>query len=277
MDSIDQGNETATGSAAVAPVGDDSVGAPQRPRSPTTTAFASNSESKRRFAIFEDIGDIAQAVVRLAVVALPWRVRRVLLVRFWGYELHETSRIGFAWVFPKHLIMGPYSRIDHLTVCRSAELIHLEEFAYIGRLNWIYGYSGNETYQRDEGRRSELILERHSTITCRHIVDCTNWIHIGSFATIAGYRSQLLTHSIDLLSNRQASKPITISDYCFVGSGCIILGGSILPSHSVLGAASLLNKQHTDTYTLYGGVAAQRLAPLSADYGYFLRTEGHVG
>ena len=42
----------------------------------------------------------------------------------------------------------------------------------------------------------------------------------------------------DNLANATAA-PITIGDYCFVGTNCVLLGGSVLPSYSVLAAKSL--------------------------------------
>jgi len=55
-----------------------------------------------------------------------------------------------------------------------------------------------------------------------------------------------------------------------------LLGGSALPDFCILGAKSLLNKNFTDTYQLYGGVPARPIKPLSRDCKYFQRTEGLV-
>jgi acetyltransferase-like isoleucine patch superfamily enzyme len=79
-----------------------------------------------------------------------------------------------------------------------------------------------------------------------------------------------------LRASRQTARPIKIGDYCFTGTGCVILGGSALPSFSVLGAGSLLNKELTETYTLYGGTPARPIKPLSRNCGYFCREEGIV-
>ena len=125
-------------------------------------------------------------------------------------------------------------------------------------------------------RDSQLIIGEHSAITKQHHIDCTSSITIGKFTTIAGYDSQLLTHSIDIFENRQDSHPIEIGDYCFVGTNVIILGGSKLPNYTVLGAKSLLNKQYTDTHALYGGVPAKKIRAITQDAKYFLREKGFV-
>jgi hypothetical protein len=97
-----------------------------------------------------NIGHTAQAhlmisralvnVARCCVVLLPWRLRRYLLIKWWGYEFAPTSYIGVAWVFSKRLIRGEYSEIRSLAACRNVDLVHLEEHAIIGRFAWITGY-----------------------------------------------------------------------------------------------------------------------------------------
>jgi acetyltransferase-like isoleucine patch superfamily enzyme len=115
-----------------------------------------------------------------------------------------------------------------------------------------------------------------SAITKNHHIDCTNLIQIGRFTTVAGYQTQLLTHSIDILKSCQDSAPILIGDYTFIGTNATILGGAILPDYSVLGAKSLLNKPYSQKWMLYGGVPAKPLRELPKDAKYFHRTDGFI-
>ncbi len=209
---------------------------------------------------------------------LPWSIRRALLEPQFGYSIHPSSRIGFAWIFPARLVLEASATIGHLTVCKGLALLHLGEHSSIGRGNWITGFprEGARHFRSETDRRPELVVGAHSAITNRHLLDCTNAVTIGSFTTLAGFQSQILTHSIDLEQNRQASAPVRIGDRCFLGTNCVLLGGSVLPDHSVLGAKSLLNKSFTESHTLYGGVPARPLKKLSPDLGYFKRTEGFV-
>jgi hypothetical protein len=209
---------------------------------------------------------------------LPWNLRRAFLEKQFGFQIHPTARIGFAWVFPSRLIMEEGSSIGHLTVAKNLDLLHLKTRATIGRGNWITGFPlGNSPHFASEtDRRPELILGEHSAITNRHLLDCTSAITIGAFTTIAGFQSQFISHTIDIRLNRQTSGPISIGKYCFVGTDCVVLGGAVLPDYSVLGAKSLLNKAHTQTYRLYGGVPARELQTLPPDCGYFTRREGFV-
>jgi acetyltransferase-like isoleucine patch superfamily enzyme len=212
-------------------------------------------------------------------VLLPWTLRRKLLILFFGYELDKTAHIGFSWIYPSKLIMKAHSRIGSLNVAVHLDGIEMDEFATIGRSNWITGFStkiSSKHFSHQLKRSSLLTIGQHSAITKHHHIDCTNVITIGKFVTIAGYNSQLLTHSIDVFENRQDSYPITIGDYCFVGTNVVILGGSSLPSFSVLGAKALLNKVYKQEYTLYGGVPAKTISILPKSAKYFDRNTGFV-
>jgi len=214
----------------------------------------------------------------LLSMCLPRSFRRSFLESQFGYRIHPSCRLGLCWLSPTLLVMEEGSEIGHLTVCKSIDLLHLKAHASIGRGNWITGFplGPSPHYAEEKDRRPELILGEHAAITHRHLIDCTNSVSIGRFTTIAGFQSQVLTHSIDLQRNRQSSAPVRIGDYCFVGTNSVLLPGSGLPDYSVLGAKSLLNQAFTETYHLYGGVPARPIKQLPHDYAYFTRAEGFV-
>jgi len=217
-------------------------------------------------------------LLAVLLLILPWRVRRIALTTFFGYKIHSTAHIGFSFICPEKLEMDAGARIGSLTVCKGISLLRMGERSSIGNLNWITGFpAGDSTFfSANIGRRPELILGAHSAVTNRHSLDCTNSVQIGRFTTFAGIRSQILTHSIDLHECRQSSNPVTIGDYCFVGTGCILLGGSLLPDYSVLGASSLLNKRYSESYFLYAGNPAKPIKALSKEMAYFTRSIGFV-
>lgn len=214
----------------------------------------------------------------LVSLFLPWGMRRSFLEKQFGYTIHSSCRIGLSWILPTRLIMEEGSSIDHLTVCKNIDLLHLRTHATIGRGNWITGFplGPSRHFAQEKDRQPQLILGEHSAITHRHLIDCTNSVTIGKFTTFAGFQSQIITHSIDIEKNCQASAPVRIGDYCFVGTNCVLLGGSALPDFCVLGAKSLLNKSFTESHQLYGGVPAHPVEKLSPDCAYFRRTEGLV-
>lgn len=218
-------------------------------------------------------------LLKFLLVLLPWGLRRPLLVRWFGFELHPTSRIGRSFVFPGKLVLGPHASIGHLTMVKGLSRMELGERASVGNLCWISGFpagTGSPHFAHQPERRAELFVGAHSAITHRHLIDCTARVEIGPFSTFAGFASQILTHSIDLVANRQSSEPVTVGAYCFVGTNCVLLGGARLPDRSVLGAKSLLNKAWEEPGQLYGGVPAKLVAPLPADAGYLTRQTGFV-
>lgn len=215
-----------------------------------------------------------------AAVPFPWSVRRLVLQVLCGFKIHKTAHISrFALVMPSRLEMGPMSYIGPFTVCKGLELLQLGEHGRIGARNWITAFPrGTESrhFDLDLGRKPNLIVERHAAITSSHIIDCTDEVRIGAFSTFAGFRSQILTHSIDLNESRQRCKPVQIGHYCFVGTNCVLLGGSSLPDCSVLAAHSLLaSSQETPGY-IYGGVPAKPIKSIEPGAKYFARTAGFV-
>jgi acetyltransferase-like isoleucine patch superfamily enzyme len=217
-------------------------------------------------------------ILKTLTLLLPWPLRRWVLNSVFGYQIHPESRIGLSWVFPKRLKMDAHSRIGHLTVCKGLEVLEVGPHASIGRANWITGFplNGWKHFDHQTERDPSLIIGEHSSITNRHLIDCTNSVSIGAYSIFAGFRSQILTHSIDLEMNRQSSAPIRIGNYCFVGTDCVLLGGSMLPDNSVLGAKSLLNKPYSEAFWLYAGNPARPVKELAKDLQFFTRQNGFV-
>jgi acetyltransferase-like isoleucine patch superfamily enzyme len=218
-------------------------------------------------------------LLKLLTYLLPWPWRRRVLNGWFGYQIHPLARIGWAWVFPRQLVLAAGARIDHFTVAIHLDRLEMGTNAFIGRSNWITGFPTRRDsphFQHQVGRPAELIMGEEANITKQHHLDCTNRIEVGPFATIAGYQSQFLTHSINLAENRQDSAPICIGAYTFVGTNVVVLGGSVLPSYSVLGAKSLLNKTLTEEWTVYGGIPAVRISSIDRNTQYFHRAEGYV-
>lgn len=67
-------------------------------------------------------------------------------------------------------------------------------------MTYITGYSvlNKSVFQSVANRRCELILEESAGITSRHYIDCNGGVYIGAFTTVAGIKSQILTHSINI-------------------------------------------------------------------------------
>jgi acetyltransferase-like isoleucine patch superfamily enzyme len=217
-------------------------------------------------------------VVALLSMPIPWGLRRRILTHLLGYKIHPTAHIGWSLILARRVELGERAFVGHFNVCKGVDLLRLGLKARIGNLNWITGAPTNTSghFAAQEARRPELIVAEHAALTNRHLVDCTNSVLIGRFSTVAGFRSQLLTHSIDIREARQWSSPIEIGEYCFVGTGCIMLGGSHLPNYSVLAAGSVLRDRYDQERGVYAGVPAIWKKDVPEDWKYFSRTDGYV-
>lgn len=219
-----------------------------------------------------------RTILALLLTGLPWPLKRRLMIWLLGYDLQPGCRIGLSLVLARNLRMGPGSRIGHFSVIKLDEVI-LGEQSSIGNFNWITGFPGGTDSPHFAGepeRRPRLELGDHAAVTHRHIIDCTAAVRIGRFSTMAGFRSQILSHAIDLDSCRQSSAPVTVGDYCFLGTGCILLKGSSVPDRCVLGAGAVLTSPQQEPDSLYAGVPARRVKALDPGMAYFNRAEGYV-
>ena len=47
------------------------------------------------------------------LLILPWRLRRIALIKIFGYQIHPTARIGFSLILPVRLEMDAGARIEN--------------------------------------------------------------------------------------------------------------------------------------------------------------------
>lgn len=201
----------------------------------------------------------------------PWVIKRPLMQLLLGFRLAHGSRIGFALIFAEKVVLEKNASIGHFTIVSPIGLLHLMEQASIGRGNRIAGMQSTRLYADEKNRKSALIMEPHAAITRRHLIDCSNTVTIGAFATVAGWNSQILSHSPNFSISAQTTKPVRIGRYTFMGTGSIVLFGAMLPDYSVLGAGSVLTKAHEETHRIYAGNPAMPVAKLDPAAAYFHR------
>lgn len=217
-------------------------------------------------------------IFQLLIMLLPWSVRRRMLVWRYGWEIDATATIGKSIIMAHKVKMRAMSRIKNFVICKKIDRLDLGEDSIIATLTYITGFSTAEGkwYRHLPERKCELVLGDHAGITSRHFVDCNGGVYIGDYTTVAGIRSQILTHSIDVYQNRQDARSIRIGRYCFLGTGCILLPGSELPDYSILGAGAVLTKAYEQTGMLYAGTPAKPVKQLNkVSVPYFHRSK-HV-
>jgi acetyltransferase-like isoleucine patch superfamily enzyme len=172
--------------------------------------------------------------------------------------------------------MGKNSNIGSLNIIKLDNLT-IDDFGFIGNLNWITGMSLDNSvfFQREAATRNpSLHVGEHAAITNRHMIDCIDRVSIGKYTTVGGWNTQILTHAIDLNLSRQSCAPVTIGDYCFIGTACIILKGTSIGDRCVLGAGSVASGDMLDADTLYSGVPAEARRKIEGKY--FSRPIGFV-
>ena len=216
--------------------------------------------------------------LQLILILFPWKIRRSFLSKIYGYKIHPSAKIGMSLIFPKSLNMAPHSRIHHFVICKNIDRLTLASDSGIATMTYITGFRSDDSkyFKHNPNRRCELILGKSAGITSRHFIDCNGGVYIGDFTTVAGIRSQLLTHSINVYNNTQQTKPIHIGKYCFIGTGCILLPGTRLPDYSILGAGAVLTKTYTKGGMLYAGNPASPIKKINTHEVKYFHRKSHV-
>lgn len=210
----------------------------------------------------------------------PLRIKLFFYRVFFRYDIHVSAKIGISFIGARDVSIASNTVIGHFNIIKSLDTLQMEEGSIIANFNWITGFPTNTNsphFGHQSDRSASLILMRQCAITSRHMIDCTNTITIGEFSTIAGFRSQFLTHSLDVKNCFQDSKPITIGKYCFIGTQSVFLPGSVIPDYSIVAACSMVKDKFDLPYSVYAGNPAIKVNKnLITEYKYFSRERGYV-
>src|SRR5262249_55268366 len=115
-------------------------------------------------------GAPVRRLLALGVVFLPWKIKRWVLRRHWGYQIADGARIGLSYVFPGHLVMEEGAYIGHLNVAIHLGRMECGAHSIIDRSNWITGHPpGGAHFRQRTQRDPSLVLGAHSAITKSHI------------------------------------------------------------------------------------------------------------
>ncbi|HVU93497.1 MAG TPA: hypothetical protein VHC23_14785 [Jatrophihabitans sp.] len=213
-------------------------------------------------------------IVALLLVLLPRRLKRFVARRLLGWDLHPTAHIGRSIVLAKHVSMGPGAVIGSFNVIRNLDELRMGAGAHIATRNFIScPPAAAQAFAHVANRRAALIMGEHAMITIGHEIDCSDRVEIGAHSAIAGFRSQVLTHSVNLMTDRQTTGPVEIGHHVAIMSGCLLLNGTRIPDRSVISAGSVVTTKLTKELTFYRGNPAQPVRDLPANLGYFRRGE----
>lgn len=215
----------------------------------------------------------ARDLARLVVWVLPASAGKNALLRRLGHDVAPTAtaRSSLVWRVER-IRMAEDSRIGRWNLIKNMREVSVAGRASIGRLNVV---SSHPVYARLYRDGAALHVEDHGKITSRHHLDCSGGVTVGSFASIAGSGTTLLTHSVDLRRDAQVARPIDVGAYSFVGARCMVLGGAVLPERSVLGAGSVLTRSREERDPgLWAGVPAAHRGSVGG--AWFERTTTHT-
>ncbi|MFT6842175.1 MAG: acetyltransferase-like isoleucine patch superfamily enzyme [Psychroserpens sp.] len=223
---------------------------------------------------------IMKIFLQLLIIFLPQNLRKYILTNLLGYIFKRDSRIGYSIILSKKVTFHNNAVVGHLNFFKGFDEINIGEYSTIGNLNWITAFPKGTTskhFAHQPERLPVLKLGKHTAITNRHLLDCTGGFFIGDFTTFAGFRSQVLTHSIDLTNCRQNSSPVIIGDYCFIGTNSIFLLGSKVPDRCIIAASSTVTNVLEGQLGLFAGVPAKRIKDLNEkEVKYMTRTSGYT-
>lgn len=223
------------------------------------------------------LGGLAGLLVQLLLLPLPWRARRALLARLLGWRLAPDARIGLSLIAARRVSLGRKARVRNFTLVGKIEALHLADGASLGSWNLVGGAPlASGRFPHCPHRRPQLVLGPGAAITHRHLLDCSDSIEVGAFTIVAGYRSQILTHGIDVAAGRQTTAPVRIGERCMIGSGVLLLAGVEIADRVVVAAGAVVGRPLADAETLYGGVPARPIKPLDPAAAFFTRKDAFV-
>ncbi|MFN3548826.1 MAG: acyltransferase [Mesorhizobium sp.] len=213
-------------------------------------------------------------LLQIALVVLPWFVRRRLLQTLLGWQLDSTASVGFTIIIAENVSLSAGARIGHLNYIKNLEDLNLGVDASIGNMNLISGSHSTDLY-RYSSPKSQLLLEDGAAITHEHRIDCADSVKLGRYSTLAGRGTQVWTHGIDVVEGVQSTRPVVIGSYALVGSRCVFLKGAQLGECVVVGAGAVVHGAVPDR-CLVVGVPARVVRKFDGDELYFTRKSPRV-
>jgi acetyltransferase-like isoleucine patch superfamily enzyme len=212
--------------------------------------------------------------VRLALAYvfafLPMSLKRLVARHVYRWDIHPTAYIGPSVLTVRHLSMGPGASIGGRNTITNVNQLRMGEGAVIGSGNLVKGWWGHPTQELTE-RDPSLLLGDHAQIASYHYIDCVDTLELGPHAAIAGFRSTVLTHSLDFMRDKYVVGPVVLGEYAAVMSGCMLLAGTRVPSRCVVAAGSVVDTKLSGELTLFRGNPAVAVRDLPERLRYFHR------
>jgi len=212
-------------------------------------------------------------VFLIGLILPACKFKNALLSLFPGISVHPSAIVGHTVLLGvSELTLESGAVLGDLNIVRGLTGLRLGSGAVIGGLNSISSSAAFSSLP-DDGFRGRLHLKRDSALTNRHYLDCSGGIEVGEFTTIAGCRSTILTHQIDLRLNSQVLSPVTFGRRCFISSNVSVVPGAHVADRIVVAMGAVIKGSLDLAGGLYGGVPARYLK-MAENEGYASRSRG---
>ena len=177
-----------------------------------------------------------------------------------------------------HVSMGPRTTIGPRNNIRGLAELRMAEDSNIATRNSITAFPkaaelSQDVFPHSPNREPVLILGVGAKVTDNHEIDCSDRVELGRHAALAGFASQVLTHSLNLVTDRQTTGAVVLGDHCAVMSGCILQSGTNVPARAIISAGSVVTTRLTTEQALYRGNPAELVRELPDHLAYFHRGE----
>ena len=216
-----------------------------------------------------------RTAVHAALALAPNAIKLPIYRRAFGFKIGAGVRIGVSLLDTDELELGDGAQIGHgnllmrtkrvalddcaqigfCNIVRGGDEVRLGKFATVMRFNVLNSIPDNDAAGPTDPR---LQLAEGAYVVSGHRLDFTTRISVGKNAIISGRNSSLWTH------NRQATAPITIGDYCYVGSEVRVAPGAKLGDWSILALGAVLSGDAA-ARMVHGGVPAKPIRTITAD------------
>ncbi|MCD2196077.1 hypothetical protein LQ327_22145 [Actinomycetospora endophytica] len=249
------------------------------PRAAAATSVASTAPDPAKRVVAAPLLTRYPGPLRCALTVLtgllPAGRPKNLVLRLLGHDVHPTAVVRPCVLFRVgRVVLGPGASLGYGTVVRGVRRLELGRHALVGQWNWLTACPAFPLAAPDDARRGALVIGDHTAITSRHYVDASGGVTLGAFTTLAGARSTVISHGIDVTTNVQTPYPISVGDHCLIGSNTSLVPGCSIPDRCLVAMGSVVVGRLESPGHLYAGSPASARRPVCGEY--FVRTEGAV-
>lgn len=211
-------------------------------------------------------------LLALLLVVLPQSLKRQVANRLLGWEIHPTAHLGRSLILVGRLRLGPRASIGPFNLIKDVDEVVLGEGAAIASRNRITAVPASSgVFTHSPHRRPALVMAPFSMITTGHEIDCSDLVELDEHAIVAGFGSQVLTHSLNLVQDRFVTGPVRFGEHSALMSGCIVLSGLQVPARSIVSAGSVITTRLSAELTFYRGNPAEAVRDLPPTLKFFHR------